>query len=221
MRLASYNVENLFQRPKALNGETWSEGKEVLKQHADLNAILGKATYSTTDKTNIITLMKALGLEKSDDGKFVVVRQNHGHLVKRGKKGLEVVADGRSDWIGWLDLEVEEVNEVATQNTARVIGDVAPDVLGIIEAENRPALVRFSKNILQPIGGEGFGHIMLIDGNDERGIVQPQPADCSLGVDHGRRRTQIQSELDRRIGARRANCRQRRASERRDRHDLL
>ena len=30
MRMASYNVENLFSRAKALNLETWTEGRDIL-----------------------------------------------------------------------------------------------------------------------------------------------------------------------------------------------
>jgi hypothetical protein len=62
------------------------------------------------------------------------------------------------------------VDETATRNTARVIHDSAPDVLAVIEAESRPALVEFSDHVLPSVGGEPFGHVMLIDGNDARGI---------------------------------------------------
>ena len=31
MRLASFNVENLFQRAKVMNQSSWQDGKEVLK----------------------------------------------------------------------------------------------------------------------------------------------------------------------------------------------
>ena len=31
MKLASYNVENLFQRARAMNQDTWQQGKAVLK----------------------------------------------------------------------------------------------------------------------------------------------------------------------------------------------
>ena len=30
MRIATYNVENLFTRAKALNLDTWAEGKSIL-----------------------------------------------------------------------------------------------------------------------------------------------------------------------------------------------
>jgi hypothetical protein len=43
-------------------------------------------------------------------------------------------------------------------------------VLGVVEAESRPALARFSLGVLKAGGGNPYEHIMLIDGNDERGI---------------------------------------------------
>jgi endonuclease/exonuclease/phosphatase family metal-dependent hydrolase len=88
---------------------------------------------------------------------------------------MTVVADGRGDWIGWLELKKEAVNETATRNTARVVADVGADVLAVIEAEDRPALERFNRDVL-PLGGPDgapawrYRHVMLIDGNDDRGI---------------------------------------------------
>jgi endonuclease/exonuclease/phosphatase family metal-dependent hydrolase len=156
---------------RALNGETFAEGKEILKAHADINRILGKTTYSATDRTNIIRLLDALGLKKSDESKFAVLRQNRGHLVKRPTSGpIQIVAGGRDDWIGWVDLQLEQVNEVATRNTAQVVRDVDADVLGIVEAESRPSLLRFCTDVMPAVGGDPYQHIMLIDGNDERGI---------------------------------------------------
>lgn len=172
MKLASYNLENLFLRARAMNGETWADGKKALEAHAQLNAVLAKQAYTGADKAKIIRLLTELKLDKSDDGgPFAILRQNRGHLIKRRRGGeIEVVADGRADWIGWVELKREEVNEEATRNTARVILDIAPDVLGVIEAESRPALVRFSQNVVTAQGGVPFEHAMLIDGNDERGI---------------------------------------------------
>jgi endonuclease/exonuclease/phosphatase family metal-dependent hydrolase len=50
--------------------------------------------------------------------------------------------------------------------TARVIHDVAADVQAVVEAEDRPALDRFNHDLLT----SQYGHVMLIDGNDTRGI---------------------------------------------------
>lgn len=45
-RLASFNVENLFERPKAMNLGTWEEGKPILEQHARINQLINQAHYS-------------------------------------------------------------------------------------------------------------------------------------------------------------------------------
>jgi endonuclease/exonuclease/phosphatase family metal-dependent hydrolase len=172
MKLASYNVENLFLRVHAMNLATQKEGADVLKMHAEMNAILSKDKYTAADKKKIVALMKKLGIDKKDDGgEFVILRQNRGHLVKRPQGGgLEVVADGRDDWIGWLELKVEAVNEIATRMTAKVIQTIGADVIGVVEAESRPSLLRFQDDVMKNNGGALYDHIMLIDGNDDRGI---------------------------------------------------
>lgn len=171
MRLASFNLENLFDRARALNLESWAEGREVLNVFTRVSKLLGKARYSAADKRAIVEGLGDLGVAKRDDGgRFVVLRQNKGELVKRSKGKATVVAQGREDWVGWLELRVEPVDEIATRNTAQVVRDVGADVLAVVEAESRVALARFNEQILAAAGAEPYRHTMLIDGNDERGI---------------------------------------------------
>jgi endonuclease/exonuclease/phosphatase family metal-dependent hydrolase len=80
--------------------------------------------------------------------------------------GIEIVANSRYDWTGWLELAMEPVDEVDTRMTGQVIHDVHADVQGLVEVEDRPSLDRFNEDLLS---GQ-FGHVMLIDGNDPRGI---------------------------------------------------
>jgi endonuclease/exonuclease/phosphatase family metal-dependent hydrolase len=169
MRLAVYNVENLFDRPRAMNHDSWDTGAPVLSDFAELSRLLGEPVYA--DKPAMVALMKALGLENSDTGPFVLLRRNRGGLVRRPQAGgLEITATGRADWVGSLELRRAPINEHAMRNTARVIADLGADVLGIVEADNRPVLAAFNSQILPAIGGTPFRHVMLIDGNDERGI---------------------------------------------------
>ena len=184
MKIASYNLENLFERAKALNldawttaaGEDpspWADGASILANYAALNAVLHKAAYSAADKGEIFDLLGKLGLKSSDESDYVILRQNRGHLLKRSPgKPVEVAAGGRDDWIGWLDLKREAVDEVATENTGRVIKAIGADVLAVIEAEDRTALCRFNEQVLAgtAVGGTAYEHVMLVDGNDERGI---------------------------------------------------
>jgi endonuclease/exonuclease/phosphatase family metal-dependent hydrolase len=170
MRIASFNVENLFSRVRAMNQESWAEGKEILNEYSQLNTILEKAVYTEDDKAAILTFIERLGLTEQDESEFVILRQNRGHLLKRPQSGPpQVVATGRGDWIGWLELKREAINEVAIRMTAKVIQDVNADILAVVEAEDRIALKHFNKQLLLPIQAAYHG-IMLIDGNDERGI---------------------------------------------------
>jgi endonuclease/exonuclease/phosphatase family metal-dependent hydrolase len=192
MRLASFNVENLFARAIALNLPTMAAGKKPLELHAEINDILDHDVYSDADKAKIIDLLKALGLEHDDDsGPFAILRQNRGHLVKRPPGAdIEVVASGRGDWIGWVELKTQPVDELATRHTAQVIHDVNPDVIGIIEVEGRIALRDFSNILLPDVSGTPFAHVMLIDGNDDRGI------DVGIMLRNGYQIESIRSHVD-------------------------
>src|SRR4051812_30853795 len=120
MRIASFNIENLFARARAMNLDTWSDGKKVLADYSSLNTILQKPVYAPADKQKILAAISQLGLDQDDESTFVILRQNRGHLLKRPQSGLpEVVANGRGDWIGWLELKTEAVSEVATEMTAK------------------------------------------------------------------------------------------------------
>jgi len=58
------------------------------------------------------------------------------------------------------------VDETATRMTAKVILELEADIMGVVEAEDRPALARFNRELL----GGRYRHVMLVDGNDDRGI---------------------------------------------------
>lgn len=171
MRLAAYNVENLFDRAKALNLDSWAEGKPILEDFAELSQLLGELNYTAARKKKMAELMIRLGLKESDTGPFVILRRNRGGLLKRPNSGgIEIVAAGRADWVGQLELREEPVNERAMRNTARVMADVKADILAVVEAESRPVLAAFNDEIVLAVGGDPFKQVMVIDGNDERGI---------------------------------------------------
>lgn len=171
MRIACFNVENLFDRAKAMNLDTWAEGKPILEAFAELNKLLGEINYTAARKQRMVQLMGKLGLAKADTAKFVMLRQNRGKLVRRSKSsGLEIVANGRADWAGSLELRGAPIDEVAMRNTARVMIELQADVLAVVETESRPVLQAFNEQVVKAMGGTPFQHVMVIDGNDERGI---------------------------------------------------
>jgi endonuclease/exonuclease/phosphatase family metal-dependent hydrolase len=171
MRLATYNVENLFSRVRALNLETWSEGKPVLELYSEMNTLLEQEVYSEETKARLLAIMRKLGIDKKNDSRFVILRENRGQLVTYSKlRGTRIVAGGRNDWVGWLELKTEVINDIATRNTAQVVRDVNADVVGVVECEGRAALLQFAQRLVPEVGGAPYDQAMLIDGNDERGI---------------------------------------------------
>ncbi len=180
VRIASYNVENLFARPKAFNTTNWSLGRPVLDAYRKVNALFSNDPYSATDKQEIRDLLVELDIYSVNSNgairrkdalspRWAWLRKNRGKFDREPNdptQSVEIIASGRSAWIGWVELAKEPVNEISTRMTARVIGDVGADIIGIVEAEDRPSLVRFNTELL----GEQYRHVMLVDGNDERGI---------------------------------------------------
>lgn len=172
MRIATFNVENMFERPKAMNLEDWADGRPILEDFTRLNVLVQEASYSNAIKSELLDIMKRhKGLLTNGVSKFIRLREIRGKfLFKPQGQPIEIGADGRLDWIGWFELVTEPVKATATENTGRVIGLLNADVLCVIEAEDRTGLKHFNEGVLPRVGVMAFDHIMLIDGNDDRGI---------------------------------------------------
>ena len=159
LKLLSFNVENLFSRARVLNFDDNAVGDDVLARIGELRAELKKKEY---DKPRILQLYHALK-------EYIEVVEVRGKLFDRYKK--KVVADGVLEWGGFIDFKREKFNEVARANTARVIRSVNADVCCLIEVESRPILKHFCVERLPRTGSfRNYHHLMLIDGNDNRGI---------------------------------------------------
>jgi endonuclease/exonuclease/phosphatase family metal-dependent hydrolase len=173
MKLATYNVENLFDRPKAMNLPTISEGTPIIKDYNRLNDLISRPNYTPTVKEDLLEIMARhsglLGPRKQSE--FIILRDIRGRLFRKPNNGpAEIVANGRGSWVGWFELKTEQINERATENTARVIGLLDADVLCVVEAEDRIGLKRFNDIVLPGADVTPYKHVMLIDGNDDRGI---------------------------------------------------
>lgn len=173
MKLATFNVENLFDRPKAMNLPTLAEGTPILKDYSRLNELIQRAVYTPATKRELLEIMgRHRGLLSSNkESKFIILRDIREQLFRKPTSGpAEIVADGRDSWIGWFELLTEPIKETATENTARIMGLLDADVLCVVEAEDRTGLKRFNEDVLPKVGVAPYEHVMLIDGNDDRGI---------------------------------------------------
>jgi endonuclease/exonuclease/phosphatase family metal-dependent hydrolase len=187
-RLASFNVENMFARPRAMSRSSAVQSPVVLAPHARFNELVQRETYDDATKAELLEQLAALGLLRSDRGTYATLRKVRGRFVIRRRNGeTAVVASGRADWVGWAELTTEPVNELASRHIAHVMRDVGADVLGVIEAESRSVLAAFSATLLRQVGWTPYDQVMLVDGNDDRGI------DVGILVRSGHTISQIRS----------------------------
>jgi endonuclease/exonuclease/phosphatase family metal-dependent hydrolase len=172
MIIATFNVENLFERPRAMNLPSWREGQPAINAAGELNALFNKRVYTDRDKRRMLHLLAKFELlDARPRSQFLELRRIRGALLERRRdERPRIVATGRDSWTGWVDLKKEHIADEAITNTARVIAAVNPDVLVLVEVESRPALQQFHDKVLQPLLPAPYPYNMVIDGNDQRGI---------------------------------------------------
>ena len=56
LRIATFNVENLFTRPSAMADGSGSAGQAAIDHHAEFNSIIDKLSYTGDDKERLIEL---------------------------------------------------------------------------------------------------------------------------------------------------------------------
>jgi endonuclease/exonuclease/phosphatase family metal-dependent hydrolase len=173
IRIATFNMENLFTRPAAMAEGAGAAGQEAINDHAELNLIVNKAVYDDDDRARLIELDRKHGFSalNTPANALVVLNKIRGSLFSRSQQGIvTVVASGRGAWTGWFSLRTDNVSWEAIFNTGRVVAAVGADIQICIEVENRPTLLRFNEQVLDAQFDKAYPHVMVIDGNDDRGI---------------------------------------------------
>lgn len=155
IRIATFNCENLFCRPRIFE-ENLKHSLELLGYVCELQREL------TKDEFNIDRIKE---LKKKLKG-YAYVNDIRGNHMK---------VKGAADWLGSVKLSRHRINDIAVENTARVINDINAQIICLVEVENRLLLEQFHndllfKEFLNPAGKEGYEYILLVDGNDKRGI---------------------------------------------------
>jgi endonuclease/exonuclease/phosphatase family metal-dependent hydrolase len=97
MRVATFNVENLFSRVRAMATDDPAKSKIVLEDVAELQGLIEQPSYSEADKALMLKLLRkhnALG----DTGP-IFLQETRKRLVWKGK----IIAEGRNEWVGWIE----------------------------------------------------------------------------------------------------------------------
>lgn len=174
IRVATFNTENLFRRPRAINDETPSAAQATLEAFATLSNLIARDPYTEADRAGIVEILQKYDVtDAASNTRPFLVNQTRDSLytVRRGGD-IEVTARGRGDWVGWIELIRDSIAWEATENTARVIDSVDADVLLTVEVEDRQTLQRFTDQVLSRHMAvrKRYPYNLLVDGNDTRGI---------------------------------------------------
>ena len=90
MRIATYNVENLFSRVHAMNGDDPDKTSVVLAHVAELQRLISQPHYSEADKKRILEILRE-HRATSSSGPFFL-QETRRRLYSRGK----IVADKKA-----------------------------------------------------------------------------------------------------------------------------
>lgn len=158
MRIAAYNVENLFSRPVLFNMQDHDKASKYLEKIKEFTRLLQQPSYAGKEN-EILSLHEAI----KDYIKINIRSSKVGHnIIEKAK----LKARGRDDWDGFVDLKRERFSEAAVRFTAKVIKTARADVQCLVEVESAETLDMFNTDLLDSM----FSDRLVIDGNDQRGI---------------------------------------------------
>ncbi|MBM3608570.1 MAG: hypothetical protein FJX29_08995 [Alphaproteobacteria bacterium] len=171
LRVGTFNIENLFDRPAIINMEDSKKSSQLLKLADRLQVELNRKTY---DKVKIRELLDELK-------GYVTIRVDTGRFFKT-KTGGAVAAEGPQDWAGAMEFTREKFDSRQRKSTADAIKALKADILCLVEVKGRQALSDFNREFFS--GQSRYPFNMLIDSsNDPRGIdIALQWKDGNPGV---------------------------------------
>lgn len=173
LRIATYNVENLFARAKILNMRDPAKIDELLGLVQRLQKLLSATTYTNAIRDEVFKLMVTLR-------PYVTIRKDAGSLGKWAKEtdlatGQEVTgfrifqsSAGRASWLGELEFLDDQFSDQQRKNTGKVIKAMDADILGLVEVEGMDVLKAFNSQVLTTKRYKQF--VMIDSPNDPRGI---------------------------------------------------
>ncbi len=165
MRFAAFNLENLFQRPALFSLQ--EEREDVLNDFERMNTLIAQETYDESVTSELESLVEKYQGLRTNSNPYIQLVCVRGKLFNNEGS---VKVSGREAWSGWFELKKQVIPAVAVENTARIIRLLNADILCVVEAEHRHALLQMNQNVLPAVKAPSFEQVMLIDGNDPRGI---------------------------------------------------
>lgn len=171
MKIALFNIQNIFHRHISLmerynvdNKVGWIEEFETLLTQPN-------RTHRDYDRMRILSYF--LGFDDVGKTPYFTMKNTLGQLwLKKGVDAEIPKASHLTNWEGWAKIDSKPIDEVAILNKAKVIKEVDPDILILLEIEDRASLVQFNRHFLSSKENSPYTETVFLETNDSynRGI---------------------------------------------------
>ena len=139
MKIASFNIQNLFHRDKSLLVKFM--GKNITDWTEELDHLMKHGEKGPNDYDRIRELSFLLGFERNITQNFGVLRRRNGELyLKQGSVLHQPKAAEHTLWQGWMPIHTTPISKKAVQHKAMVIAQANPDILLLQEVEDKASL---------------------------------------------------------------------------------
>ena len=164
MKIATYNIQNIFYRDRALIKKYREENRELWVEEFEMLMLKGMRTSKEFNRMR--ALSQLLGFEDSQNSPYLTMKHKMGQLfLKKNVEAKTYKATHLTDWNGWIKLNSNPINDIAIENKAKVIQEASPDVLVLLEVEDRASLLEFNTYFLS----DAYAHILYLETNDVYG----------------------------------------------------
>ncbi len=169
MKIATFNIQNLFYRNRELIKKTNS--KNAADWMVELDSLLRKQSKDPNDNSRIRDLSFLLGFEKLNNVPYAILSKKAGDLCfKNGAIGTTTKASFLTDWEGWVKLGNMPLHEKAIFSKAYMIAETNPDILILQELEDRASLMEFNLEFLPLLKISPYQEVMVFETNESRGL---------------------------------------------------
>ena len=171
MKIASFNIENIFQQHTALI-KKYSKSR-LPDWEEELNSLMGNELKTTSEMERIEELIGFLNINsQSNATRFELKRFDEGFKIRLNSCDYLPKASDLTNWQGWMPLASQPISNQAIFHKAKVIADTNPDMLFLQEVESRNALIEFHESFLKKEFKLHFEEVYFspTDDNHDRGF---------------------------------------------------
>lgn len=169
MRIAFYNIQNLFFRHHLLLRE--KQSRNLQNWIEEMDQLVGLIRKGPSELNRIRELSFLLNFEKVDTLRYGLMR-SRGSKIYLNSSDYPTMEKAcfQNYWNGWVEIMNRPLSPVSVMNKARLISEVQPDILLLQEVEDRTSLQNFLFKFLKQYPGRNFNNSVVAPSINDLGL---------------------------------------------------